>query len=234
MNQELEKCPICERKPNTIETITEPSLGHHIECEVCGNYKLKHLAESDLQNREYENKKYIISGYIREATENGKTLLISRDSIKHIINSSIEPNNPFESIDRIILYIRDKTETSDAFVKIIGKTDYPIAYARNEKEFEYFLKTAIDLGYLEIGPGSKFRLGIRGWKRLDELSRRVIDSSQAFVAMWFDAELEKAWEEGFKKAFEGTDFDPYRVDLVEHNKKIDDKIISEIIVKFCS
>ncbi len=46
--------------------------------------------------------------------------------------------------------------------------------------------------------------------------------------MWFDPTLERPYEEGFKKAVEACGYDPMRVDLKEHNEKIDDTIIAEI------
>lgn len=53
---------------------------------------------------------------------------------------------------------------------------------------------------------------------------------QAFVAMWFDESMKAAWETGFKPGIENeTDIKAMRVDLKEHNEKICDVIISEIL-----
>ena len=47
--------------------------------------------------------------------------------------------------------------------------------------------------------------------------------------MWFDRELEDAWLNGFKKGVEETGYyHAIRVDSVEHNDKIDDRIFAEI------
>ena len=53
-------------------------------------------------------------------------------------------------------------------------------------------------------------------------------ASQAFVAMWFDASMDDAWENGFHPALEEAGYDPLRIDLQEHNQRIDDRIIAEI------
>ncbi|MBK6422872.1 MAG: hypothetical protein IPF77_11770 [Gemmatimonadetes bacterium] len=48
------------------------------------------------------------------------------------------------------------------------------------------------------------------------------------MAMWFAPELEAAWSEGFAPGITDAGFSPVRVDLVEHNGKICDRIIAEI------
>ena len=63
---------------------------------------------------------------------------------------------------------------------------------------------------------------------MDELRKSLVDSNQAFVAMWFVDETQVAWEEGIKPALVSTGFSPYRADRDPHNDKIDDRIIAEI------
>ena len=72
------------------------------------------------------------------------------------------------------------------------------------------------------------RLTPEGWEKVDQLRKVQTDSSQAFVAMWFDDAMDQAWKEGSKPALVATGFRPLRVDLEEHNEKIDDYIIAQI------
>ena len=46
--------------------------------------------------------------------------------------------------------------------------------------------------------------------------------------MWFDPELYPAWSEGIEPALRDAGYTPVRVDRVEYNEKIDDRIIAEI------
>ena len=78
------------------------------------------------------------------------------------------------------------------------------------------------------GPLPTFRLTIAGYVHLAELERTATDSSQAFVAMWFDDSTTAAWEDGIKPAIENTGYTPMRIDQKEHVNKIDDQIIAEI------
>ncbi len=70
-----------------------------------------------------------------------------------------------------------------------------------------------------------------GWARIAELERGKTNEvdKQVFVAMWFDSSLETVWREGFQKAIEETGYQALRIDLHEHNEKICDSIIAEIL-----
>ena len=67
-----------------------------------------------------------------------------------------------------------------------------------------------------------------GWSYLEGLNRSGADSNQAFVAMWFDAQMSEAYEEGLAPALRDAGYIPVRIDRKEHNNKIDDEIIAEI------
>lgn len=53
-------------------------------------------------------------------------------------------------------------------------------------------------------------------------------SNQAFIAMWFNAEMQAAFDEGIRPALETLGFEARRIDQKEHNNKIDDEIIADI------
>ncbi len=75
----------------------------------------------------------------------------------------------------------------------------------------------------------EFLITVDGWTRLEEIESSVpAPSTQAFVAMWFDTELEDAWDNGIRKGIEDAGYTPVRIDEKEHNDKICDLIIAEI------
>ena len=55
-----------------------------------------------------------------------------------------------------------------------------------------------------------------------------IDSSQAFVAMWFDESMAGCYENGIEPGIKEAGYKPIRIDRKEHINKIDDEIIAEI------
>ena len=75
---------------------------------------------------------------------------------------------------------------------------------------------------------NKFILTVEGYARLAELEKIAVDSSQAFVAMWFDDSMKYAYENGIKPGIEDAGYEPLPINRKEHINKIDDEIIAEI------
>ena len=55
-----------------------------------------------------------------------------------------------------------------------------------------------------------------------------VDSSQAFVALWFDDSMNEAFDVGIKPAIERSGYDPLKINEKPDVDKIDDEIIGEI------
>lgn len=69
---------------------------------------------------------------------------------------------------------------------------------------------------------------VDGYSRLADLATKPVNSSQAFVAMWFDDSMNDAYSEGIEPGIRDAGYGPFRVDGKEHNNKIDDEIVAEI------
>lgn len=69
---------------------------------------------------------------------------------------------------------------------------------------------------------------VDGYARIESLKTSSVDSAQAFVAMWFDDEMNDAYEKGIKPAIEQSGYTPMRIDRKPDANKIDDDIIAEI------
>ena len=68
---------------------------------------------------------------------------------------------------------------------------------------------------------------IAGYNRIADL-RTNADSSQAFVAMWFNDRIVSAYDDGIEAGIKDTGFKPIRIDRKDHVNKIEDEIIAEI------
>ena len=71
------------------------------------------------------------------------------------------------------------------------------------------------------------RVTVQGYSFLEEY-RNAAESSQAFVAMWFDSSMDQAYTEGISPALKNAGYEPMRIDDTEHINKIDDEVIREI------
>ena len=99
-------------------------------------------------------------------------------------------------------------------------------------EVSYLLNYLTDKNWLREEPlgehYTQYLLTVKGYARLAELGNSFRESSQAFVAMWFDTSMEPVWREGMEPAIRDTGYEPLRIDLKEHTNKIDDEIIAQI------
>ena len=102
----------------------------------------------------------------------------------------------------------------------------------NVEELKYLLEFLVNSSWLKKLHGTaselKYQLTVSGYTYLTEIDHAVIDSSQAFVAMWFDVSMDKVWEEGLLPGIRDTGYEAVRIDQKEHLNKIDDEIIAEI------
>ena len=83
-----------------------------------------------------------------------------------------------------------------------------------------------DEGYLTWS-ATRVELTAKGFAALEALEGGA-DTRQAFVAMWFDDEMREIWRNGFAPAIRDAGYDPFRIDGLQHNGKIDDAIVAEI------
>lgn len=220
-------CNICQTPAAEIHAVTRRDA-LEVRCSRCGTYVITRPAHLTLDHlTDNGSKRYLLSGVVRENSEREKRLQLTSENIPELISSARPPRNPFEAVDRILLHIFDGTESPTAYVKLNPVTDYPLVYARSGHELAFYLTKAVELGYIE-STGVKARLDLKGWQRVDELRRTRVMSDQAFVAMWFDPQVRDAWTDGIKPALSATGYTPIRLDFLEYNERIDDRIIAEI------
>ena len=140
----------------------------------------------------------------------------------------------WERADRILYYfLQDSDYLNRRFeVNFCGKFiigEYLSAWSESfqKDEIIYLLDYCCKQGWLDEKQ-SKYWLTVDGYKYLDHLNRKTTNSSQAFVAMWFDDEMEEAWVKGFQPGIEEAGYEAVRIDKKDFNDKIDDEIIAEI------
>jgi hypothetical protein len=100
--------------------------------------------------------------------------------------------------------------------------------ADTDVQIEKYIEILINDGYFSTENGYTIQLTSKGCERLEKLAGINGESTQAFVAMWFNPEIELAYSNGIKEAIIASGYDPMRIDKKEHSNKIDDEIIAEI------
>ena len=234
-------CFICE-------TPLEQEIPHRddyyqISCRRCGEYKIAvetagyidHRLAEILKKRnirqDIKQLRHNLCCYIRERFEFGPPLDVITD-IEKLYTSVEIPTTMLEKAYKIIRYLGKKSTTFGQEIKISSASDYPIAYARNHKEFYKLLRYLGESKFItipNINSSTKYiSLRMEGWQLFEENEKRRPDSKQCFVAMSFDPRLNDVYRQGIEKAIEDAGFEARRIDKEDHNNKICDEIIAKI------
>ena len=153
--------------------------------------------------------------------------LVTRDLIEEAISK--RPLPVHERADRLLRLIADQARIVGDIVSIYDST--PTAYAWSEStnwiEVDYLLDYLKQRGWVQRQGFSGYTVAVDGYNRIAEQAANI-DSSQAFVAMWFDDSMDEVFETGLKTAIVEAGYSPLRIDRKDHINKIDDEIIAEL------
>jgi len=224
----LVRCPVCG---NILKDENQDGIRqvYSLGCGFCGTYSITDQAVDEIRSeRKLRAQSRLISGALRAFSDSKKPFYLRTDNIDDLIQAARPPRLPEDAVDQILVLVRGRTEYYGEYAAIQPE-DIAVTYSPNFKELENYLRLAATLGYLD-GPvaSREYSLTAAGWRRLAEIGRATPDGNAAFVAMWFKDDLKPAWTEGFMPALAEAGYSPIRVDLIQHNGKIDDRIIAEI------
>ena len=216
----MNTCDLCELDNIELQSLSNGRLGSRYICKRCGTVEISDIIQAVLiDNQIYSKDKFLLSGVTRYRTDYDfpvETILTG--NIQKLLDSPFIPRN-----------LSKKSPGFGKAVKIELIYDYPIAFCKNREEFIFLLNHLIKKGLIYTVEISKaYQLTFDGWNRVDELQRKISKKRQAFIAMWFDDEMNNVYENAFRKAVIDCGYEPMRIDLKDHNNKIDDEIMVEI------
>lgn len=99
--------------------------------------------------------------------------------------------------------------------------------SENEDEARSFLSFLHESNFIHF-EGTTIQITFSGWEHIERQRAAIVESAQAFVAMWFDASMEAAYRDGIAPAIQACGYRVVRIDKKEHVNKIDDEIVAEI------
>ncbi len=213
-------CPFCTQAVND----DDKNDVHHISCPRCGAYRITDEAYDDMRTDLSDRQLANISGWLRENPD----YLIRTDNFENLL--TIRTPSFFNRTDRILLDIEKRTEFAGEYINP-NISWLSIGWCIHEKELDEMLACLLESGMLKkemSGSGYAYKIAPRGWNRIQELLKVNADSQQGFVAMWFTDQLQKVYDEAMSPGILDAGYRPHRVDLREHNDKIDDEIIAQI------
>jgi nucleoside 2-deoxyribosyltransferase len=216
------QCLICH------ENINYRDLGGSTEiiCPRCTTYKVSSTSFSILRQKELSQRQITnISGWLRENTG----YIISSDGLKKL--EQIRTPSLFDRADKLLVNI----ENMSSYAGEVFQSDsswLAMAWAVNDEELSEIISYLISADRLtsvsRTLEAHDVKISPAGWAYLDSIKNVNAQSVQGFVAMWFDDGMREVYEDAISVGIEKAGYKPHRVDLREHNEKIDDEIIAQI------
>jgi hypothetical protein len=171
-----------------------------------------------------------LCAHTRQESEAGRIVTLGTDNWEAL--ASAHKNTPVSlKLRRITEYAASRSRHPGDAVEF-DVALYPLFDAASDDELEFLLShlQARNLIGRVIGPleGRNYVLSADGWAAVEPTGTGGIPG-RAFVAMSFDPSLDDAFTVGIHPAIElDCGMQAVRVDRVEHNEKICDRIVAEI------
>lgn len=239
----MDKCPIwqtpakVDRLRKDAWRVDSPRTG--------GVYVISGTAFVTIGNYTPDQKELVTSWLVKQRMMGEHEPMI-KSNLRHHINNRLQVH---QRADNLLKYIDSQiSEISGIFEFKLRSYGNPSIHDLSWKRFaemqawsesmklgdiQYLLKALENRGRLvqiySSVDASNFMITLDGHNYIAELSKQtVVNSMQAFVAMWFDASLNDAWNKGIEPAVIEAGYIPMRIDQEEYLTKIDDQIIAEI------
>lgn len=224
---------------------------HFCECPNCGDYRISQEAFEDIPNADYYkdniDNTHLVSGYLRELNDKGlESELITNANYEILYSNALIPKTLTDKLYKLLLYMNRRT--SYFTQQISFDLAYPaVAYAKNKEEFIGIIKALLEMKYIGTDFDNRYveiigtiendktdnvvaslYLTAEGLKKVEELLKQSIESSQGFVAMWFDESMREIYDSYISKAIRDAGFEPCIIRNKEYNDDICDEIMAQI------
>jgi hypothetical protein len=180
-------------------------------------------------------KKIALTNWLVEQYIVGQTRPLLTQGVFDLV-ASRKPLSVSERANRLLRWLGRKTDSIGSTVGVRDFDDGLAAFAwsgsvdYDEVQFlsEYIEQKEWLKRQLLYANGFDAVVTVKGYAHLAELDTKQVNSSQAFVAMWFDPSMNDAYERGITPGIADAGYAPIRIDKKDHNNKIDDELIAEI------
>ncbi|GGF61423.1 hypothetical protein GCM10011332_13990 [Terasakiella brassicae] len=214
-------CPICQ----SAITPTGDTFSQKYDCPCCGHFTVfspyfHHLTDDDRRK---------ISGWIKKENQQQRHPDFKRGDtqLENILKLPIPGLR--QRADEILLEALNDVTALDVKIDAIDKRYIAASYSLDNREVRRLCDFLVKQGLLEKESEQHYTVSDAGHIRYDELKKSNIQlSNKAFVAMWFDTNMNDIFENGLAAAIEQAGYEPIRIDRVDHIDKIDDQIITHI------
>ena len=232
------ECPICGSKAHSQdEDRIDMTL---VICPICGKFRASFASSNYLASLQQsaDASLYKVSHFTRTAAERG---LGKRDNslfpvyepedLSRVVG---QPDPPVElKLQSLLQFIGTLSDYPGDTVEFDARHDYSVIAAGHADEALFYVRTLEEQGLLSLeertfdDTAMPCTVTANGWLKLETLEQSGAESSNAFIAMWFDASR-APYETAINQAVRDAGYLPIRIDRVEHLNRIDDEIIARI------
>ena len=239
-----DKCPLCEHEDSEHRPNQSPHTIHY-SCPRCGQY---HIAELALKHNDYALRQnaFELACVAHEwnlAHPNRRFVLADEGHLPNSAQATF-PHcrifsfdemlggfpKPYKCLDRALLNCSHLVD-NDPFERLMVKSEDAPYHFFSAMNWRLLVEELESRGLLTETPvmmeACSFVVTSRGWQRIEELTTTVVDSSQCFIAMWFDESMD-AVQDALREGIALAGYEPLVVSDVEHNGKVCDEIIAQI------
>ncbi len=205
----------------------------HVDCPQCGVFKISRSALAEFMGYFERQNIYnlmLIRGWIHDQNNIGTGPFIRTSDLKRIMARPLPTIS--ERADKILLEALADNPKIDAKFDFLKPGFMGASYSTALNEVVYLAKHLHEIDMIDYKPSISnltFILKPLGHSRCEELRRGSNDNStKAFVAMWFNEEMDLPYQQGIQIGIEKAGYEPVRVDGIQHVNKICDEIIAAI------
>ena len=197
-----------------------------------GSYEVwEILIETQVKHMSDTQKARLTTWLIDQRAQGNKMPRLTEEIVAYA--KAKRPLHVHQRADRLLRFIAGMTKRLGAPVSINQCTLGALAWTESTTwgEVDYLLDylqgNCLIAGTRPVAADFHGTVTVRGYNRIAD-QQTNIDSSQAFIAMWFDDSMAGACEDGLEAGTEAAGYKPFRINLKEHINKIDDEIIAEV------
>jgi hypothetical protein len=204
------------------------------ECPRCGRYDYD--ATLGWVKPETVSHEVLLAGWIREQNNAGITFVrITVENSQRLASGRL-PRLRYRADKALLIVGRQNTLKVPLNLQVTARDPAFQAetYSALEDEAMLLLQMLLEEGCLRGFEDNRTHkvvsalMTVKGVLKAEELLSPASSSSQGFVAMWFNKELDDVWANGFHRGVTAAGYRPVRIDKEDYVGGISDEIMSEI------
>ena len=195
-----------------------------------GKYAIRLHVANDIQGYDKSVKARLTTMLINQRILGVERPEVTDETIRLAIQE--EPLPVYERAKRLLRHIAQQTPMGQTYSIFNNSSSLAWSESTTENELEVLSRYLLDTRLVNINPGltsdsGKVTVTVEGYQHLEEIAL-ASDPTQAFVAMWFNSEMDVTYDSAICPAIEAAGYRPFIVNRAHFLDEITDKIIAEL------